>query len=78
MMLNKMTYCFIFNAFQKGDTRTVLIVLSFIAITILPIYAGQLMRNQGVKFHILLARLYNTMIIIGEITLFIIGSKSVV
>ena len=35
--------------------------------TMLPIYAGQLIHNQGVKFQIILARIYNTMIVIGEI-----------
>ncbi|PZC84628.1 hypothetical protein B5X24_HaOG200748 [Helicoverpa armigera] len=43
--------------------KIILVIISYIIMTMLPIFAGQLICNQELKCHRVLSRLYNTMLI---------------
>ncbi|XP_022820318.1 uncharacterized protein LOC111352173 [Spodoptera litura] len=61
-----MTYQFFYN-YKLNKTRPVdysrfIVILTYVVVMMMPLAAGQLTRNQGAKFHRVLARLYNKMI----------------
>ena len=43
--------------------RIVLVIFGYVSVMIMPLIAGQMVRNQGVKLHRVLVGLYNTMTI---------------
>uniref|UniRef100_A0A2H1VB01 SFRICE_009785 n=1 Tax=Spodoptera frugiperda TaxID=7108 RepID=A0A2H1VB01_SPOFR len=58
----KITLCFGRLKTRTTDYNKFIVIFAYVSIMIMPLTAGQMTRNQGVKFHRVLARLYNKMI----------------